>query len=111
MSATTWRLPDWRERFPRGVLDPTDLDGVPIATPTDHRLLWHIESALPGAPNGSQLDRLRQELRSYLNDTCQHHWRPYAGDEVIPAHTQCLWCCSVEWLDDVSLPDTEGTPA
>jgi hypothetical protein len=86
-------------QFPRGVLDPTDPDGVPIATPTDHRLLWHIERSI-SAPMGSDLELLCKELRRYLNATCQHHWRPYSGDDQIPAHMQCLWCCDVEWLGE-----------
>ncbi|GID73288.1 hypothetical protein Ade02nite_19290 [Paractinoplanes deccanensis] len=32
-----------------------------------------------------------------LNETCEHHWKSYAGDDQIAAHRQCSWCCDVEW--------------
>jgi hypothetical protein len=101
---------DWREVFPRGVLDPYGLDGEPIFTPTDRRLLWHVEGALAVLATTPALRDLRLALYRYLCDTCEHHWRDYAAEaggwrhpdtgealDGIPAHRQCLWCSEVEW--------------
>jgi hypothetical protein len=94
-SSTDWHV------GPNALLSPTDSGGNAIATPQDHRWLWHLEGELSlRAPLGSPLDFLRRRLRSYLNETCQHHWTDSEGDEVIPAHRQCLWCCDVEWTED-----------
>lgn len=99
---------DWREFFPRGVLDPFGPHGEPVFTPTDRRMLWHIESALSVGPHGG--GDLRLALYRYLCDTCEHHWNESAEDvarhpdtgevlDVLPAHRQCLWCREVEWAD------------
>jgi hypothetical protein len=90
----------WRENWPRGVVDPLDPDGTPIVTPTDRRLLWHIEGVLAVAATNDRLRRLGSNIRQYLNETCEHHWKTYEGDEVIDAHRQCLWCHAVEWHED-----------
>lgn len=90
--------------FPRGVGDPFCPDGGRIRTPTDHRLLWHLETVLAvDARTGSRLDEVRQDLRRYLNARCDHHWHEYEGDGDIPAHWQCLWCNDVLWAPDVPL--------
>lgn len=87
--------------FPRGVSDPFCPDGCPITTPTDHRLLWHLECVLAvDAPTGSRLDEVRQSLRRYLNQTCQHHWHHSNAEGDIDAHWQCLWCNDVLWHPD-----------
>jgi hypothetical protein len=98
---------NWREVFPRGVLDPFGPSDEPVFTPTDRRLLWHIQYELPST---GYLGRLRLALYRYLCETCEHHWRDYAASEDrhpdtgelldrIPAHRQCLWCSEVEWRD------------
>ena len=107
-------LPNWREGTPRGVTDPRAPNGDPIETPTDHRWLWHIETeSAVTAPMGSSLARLRDRLRAYLNETCQHHWVHYDGDnqseDGISEHDQCLWCCSVEWAADRAEPEASDT--
>lgn len=84
--------------FPRGVGDPWCPNGGRIATPTDHRLLWHLENILAvDAPIGSRMEDVRRDLRLYLNTRCDHHWHRYEGDEDTPAHWQCLWCNDVLW--------------
>lgn len=108
--APSIRTGTWRDVFPRSVLDPFGPDGEPIFTSTDRRLLWHIEETLgvyaPIRNDGLQV--LHRALRSYLNGTCEHHWRDYEVSEwrhpdtgevedQIPAHRQCLWCNEVEW--------------
>ncbi|MGW4127989.1 hypothetical protein [Amycolatopsis japonica] len=90
---------NWRERAGRILLDPADPDGEPLTTPLDRRWLWRIEQVI--AINGGN-DTMRQlafDLKQYLNETCEHHWRLYAREKDIPSHTQCLWCCTVEWLE------------
>lgn len=98
---------DWREFFPRGVLDPFGPSGEPVFTPTDRRLLWYLESCLSVSAPGGGGD-LRLALYRYLCETCEHHWRESAAsgwrnpgtgevEDVMPAHRQCLWCSEVEW--------------
>lgn len=93
MTDTT--IPD---AFPRGVTDPFCSQGHVVETPTDRRLLWHLELEL--SQSGDV--RLREQgltLAGYLASTCEHHWHDYAGDPNILAHRQCLWCSHVEWKD------------
>jgi hypothetical protein len=98
---------DWREFFPRGVLDPFGPSDEPIFTPTDRRMLWHLQYEMPSA---GPLGDLRLALYRYLCETCEHHWNecgedvarhPDTGEvlDVLPAHRQCLWCNEVEWAD------------
>ena len=92
---------DWRGYFPRGVQDPSGPDGEPITTPTDRRLLWFLESELAIFGTTDHHRDLTAALRSYLNETCVHHWpRTFQGDETVPAHRQCLWCNHVDWLTE-----------
>lgn len=106
----------WREHFPRGVLDPCGPDGEPVFTPTDRRMLWHLEGVLSAAAGGG--GDLRLALYRYLCETCEHHWRDYEVSEWrhpdtgvvmdrIPAHKQCLWCSEVEWAQDPAPEATE----
>jgi hypothetical protein len=93
----------WLDRMPRSVVDPFDAHDQPVFTPTDRRMLWHIESTLAVfAPVGSRLARLAGDLRSYLNATCEHHWHEYqpdpANENDVPAHRQCMWCHDIEWF-------------
>ncbi|TDX84942.1 hypothetical protein [Amycolatopsis arida] len=94
----TW-MGSWRERAGRIILDPHDPDGVPIDTPRDRRWLWRIEATLTTGATTDQQRLLARDLREYLRETCEHHWRPYSGDEHVSAHAQCLWCNQVRWLD------------
>lgn len=109
------RTGTWQDTFPRSVLDQYGPDGEPIFTPTDRRLLWHIENTLAiHAPLRNEgLQSLSRTLREYLNATCEHHWRDYEASESlhpdtgevmdrIPAHRQCLWCNDVEWAGEQS---------
>jgi hypothetical protein len=101
----------WREYFPRGVLDPYGPSGEPVFTPTDRRMLWHIEGVLSVSATSDALRELRLALYRYLCETCEHHWRESAASEWrhpdtgelmdrIPAHRQCLWCSEVEWTEE-----------
>jgi hypothetical protein len=97
-------MPDtWRDRWPRGVLDPHCPEGHAIDTSTDRLLLWHIELVVGGGPVGIEQRQLAADLRRYLNDTCEHHWHGYTPDpdneNDVPAHRQCLWCNTVEWRE------------
>ncbi len=91
----------WRDRAPAMLLTTTDPDGEPCATPADRRWLWRLESALAiNAPSGSTLSVLGRDLRQFLNETCEHHWRVYdntGSGDWIASHRQCLWCSDVEW--------------
>lgn len=95
---------NWRDRFPRGVLDPFGPNGEVIFTPTDRRMLWHVEGVLAVAGTNDTLRNLGRAIHAYLNETCVHHWHDYTPDPAnendVPAHRQCLWCNDVEWLDE-----------
>jgi hypothetical protein len=82
----------WRTRMPRGVLDPRCPHGEPVTTPADRRMLWHLEGLIAVAATSDMLRQAAIDLRAYLDETCEHHWHDYEGDDVIPAHRQCLWC-------------------
>jgi hypothetical protein len=85
----------WRERAGRGVLDPEDPRGDPLATPTDRRWLWRIQGTLSvSAVNGTQR-QLAADLYAYLAETCEHHYLHSEGDGDFEPHRQCLWCCEV----------------
>jgi len=83
---------DW----PRGVVDPACPSGHRIETPTDHRLLWHLENEISAYATTEVDHQLARRLREYLNATCQHHWHYSEADEDYPAHRQCLWCNVVQ---------------
>lgn len=98
----------WRDRWPRGVLDPYCPDGHLIDTPTDRRLLWHLEGWLMVRATTDEQRQMASDIQQYLNETCVHHWHGYAPDpnneHDVPAHKQCLWCNDVEWRGEVSTP-------
>lgn len=100
-------VPEWQtthERkpqltLPRGVFDKYGPDGELIQTPTDHRMLWHLENRLALAPSTPYLQEAYSLLLAYLQGNCQHHWREYEAEEgYCEAHRQCLWCNDVIWL-------------
>lgn len=93
---------DWRGRAGRLLLDPNDPDGDPIATPLDRRWLWRIEAAMFLGGGNHELRQLAADLKQYLNETCEHHWRLYAAEPDIPMHSQCLWCCDVVWFNEAA---------
>lgn len=97
MSDTAKR--DWRANAPASLLDSfTDPHGAPCFTTLDRRWLWRLEHQLAVcAPTSGHLSTLGDDLRQYLNETCEHHWNVWAGDEHIEAHRQCLWCCDTQW--------------
>ncbi|WP_395109819.1 hypothetical protein [Actinomadura sp. SCN-SB] len=88
----------WQARMPRSVLDLYCPSDHLVTTPTDRRMLWHLESELAVAATNDRLRRLASDLRRYLNDTCAHHWHEREAEAGIPAHRQCLWCSDVEWI-------------
>lgn len=112
MSAPSWPsdvVPEWQPThdrnpqllLPRGVFDKYGPHGEVIETPTDHRLLWHLENRLALAPQKPQVQEMHALLLAYLQGNCQHHWREHEAEEgYCDAHRQCLWCNSVEWLED-----------
>lgn len=90
------RLALGRDLCVRGVVDPFCPDEHVITESTDRRLLWHIEGFLAvSGTNDAQRD-LGVSLRRYLAVTCEHHWHDWQGDDLYPAHRQCLWCNVVE---------------
>ena len=94
------RTGNWRERAPRGVIDPNGPDGKPCPTPTDRRWLWRLETELVVLGTTDALREIGRDLRQYLNETCEHWFgEDWPGDDVIPAHRQCRWCNDVVWLD------------
>lgn len=90
----------WRARAGRIVLDPFNAHGEVVTAPMDRRWLWRIESILGAAYTTDTQHQLVNDLRAYLVETCEHHWRDYEGDEDIPAHRQCMWCAALEWAAD-----------
>lgn len=98
-------LPDG---FPRAVTDPFCAHDHVVETPTDRRLLWHIEGFLAVRATTPEQRDLTRRLRSYLNASCEHHWHESltccdpTNASCVPAHRQCLWCHDVEWLDGAS---------
>lgn len=83
-----------------GIFDATDPSGAPIATPTDHRMLWHLRDSLLCAKKTPHITAVYELLCDYLNANCQHHWRYYEccignPECPYPPHWQCLWCHSV----------------
>ena len=111
MSAPSWPsdvVPEWQPThdrnpkllLPRGVFDKCGPSGEVIETPTDHRMLWHLEHQLALAPQKPQVQEMHALLLAYLQGNCQHHWRDYEAEEgYCEAHRQCLWCNSVEWTN------------
>lgn len=89
----------WQGRMPRSVLDLYCPSDHVVTTPTDRRKLWHIEGVLAVAATNDTQRQLAQDVRRYLNATCEHHWHEYEAETDISAHRQCLWCSDVEWLD------------
>lgn len=98
MSAGTWQ-----DRMPRSVLDLYCAADHIVTTPTDRRMLWHIEAALAVTATNEMQRQLGRDLRQYLHATCEHHWHEYEPDPENPndiaAHRQCVWCSDVEWLN------------
>lgn len=90
----------WRERAGLVILDPNDPNGLPIGTPADRRWLWKIESTLSVCATTPEQRQLAADLHAYLNETCEHHWLHYEGDDMFAPHEQCLWCSVVEFKND-----------
>ncbi len=100
MTDTTWTHPgaDYRTRLPLSILDGgLDSDGNPDPTSQDRRWLWRLEGFLAVSGTNDTHRQMAADLKYYLGETCEHHWKPYAGDDQIAAHRQCSWCCDVEW--------------
>lgn len=107
MTAPSWPsdvVPEWyptHDRrpeltLPRGVFDKYGPNGEAIETPTDHRLLWHLENRLALAPDTPCLRETYSLLLAYLQGNCQHHWLEYEAEAgSCEAHRQCLWCNTV----------------
>ena len=91
----------WTERAPAFLRDTlTGPNGEPCFTTTDRRWLWRMEEFIATyAPYGSALDQMRLDLRQYLTESCEHHFRESPACPVyeIGPHRQCLWCTHVEW--------------
>lgn len=76
---------------PRCLLD------APCFTSLDRRWLWRLEQHLVICGTTQYHRDMARDLRQYLNETCEHHWNVWDGDEHIEAHRQCVWCNHVEW--------------
>lgn len=87
----------WRDRAPAMLRSESGPYDEPLATPMDRRWLWRIEMFLAVHGTNPSQHQMGRDLRQYLNETCEHAWRSYDGDDVIPAHRQCLWCNDVEF--------------
>lgn len=95
-SALTTR--SWRDNAPAMLLDTfTDAHGAPCFTSLDRRWLWRLEQHLVICGTTQYHRDMARDLRQYLNETCEHHWSVWPGDEHIEAHRQCTWCNHVEW--------------
>lgn len=89
---------NWRD-MPRSVTESFCPRDHFITTPTERRMLWHLEGVLTVSATNDTLRGVARNLRAYLTETCEHHWHEYRAEGDIPAHRQCLWCCDVDWLD------------
>lgn len=87
--------------LPRSITDPFCPQGHVVTEPADRRWLWHLEGSLAVLATTHLLREQQHALRQYLNSTCLHHWHDSEADGDIAAHRQCLWCCTVEWADEV----------
>lgn len=97
----------WITRAPAMLQSDVGPRGEVCATPMDRRWLWRLKGALAvSAPMGSYLRDLADDLRQYLNETCEHHWHEHKGDDIIARHRQCLWCADVEWLEPLASGET-----
>lgn len=91
---------NWRDRAPSMLLDTlTGPDGEPCFTTTDRRWLWRLEGFLAVSATNARQREMAADLRQYLNETCEHHWRNYEAKpgDAIGTHRQCLWCAETEW--------------
>lgn len=99
----------WSDNMPRSVLDLYCAQDHVVTTPTDRRMLWHIEGQLAVAATNDTLRELALHLHRYLNETCAHHWHEYEPDpdneHDVRAHRQCLWCNDVEWRETPEASD------
>lgn len=96
----TWTHPgaDYRIRLPQSILDAgLDSNGNPDPTGQDRRWLWRLESFLAVSGTNPVQHQMAADLRFYLDETCEHHWKTYAAEADIEAHRQCSWCNDVEW--------------
>lgn len=84
----------WTERAPRPLRTAYDPDGQPHETSLDRRWLWRLENTL-AVNNTGTLSTLLADLRQYLDESCEHHWREFEADDEFEAFSQCLWCCLV----------------
>lgn len=82
----------WRDRAPAMLRSTAGPDGEPCATPLDRRWLWRLEMFLSISGTTDVHRAMSRDLREYLNETCEHHWQHWTGDEMYPQHWQCLWC-------------------
>jgi hypothetical protein len=89
----------WQDQAPAMLKSMDGPDGEPIPTPFDRRWLWRLETFLAVSGTTDIHRVMARDLRQYLNETCEHVWRDWAGDDVIAAHRQCLWCNDVEWAE------------
>jgi hypothetical protein len=91
----------WRDRAPAMLRESfTGPRGEPCFTALDRRWLWHLELTLSTRATTDMQREILRDLRQYLHETCEHHYGDdWPGDDVIPAHRQCLWCNDVVWLD------------
>lgn len=94
----------WKDRAPNPLQSDLDRHGVPHGTSLDRRWLWRLEGSLAVLATTDYLRQLQRDLSQYLHETCEHHYGVYAGDEVLAAHSQCLWCDHVVWLTDGGEP-------
>ncbi len=84
----------WTQRAPRPLRTAYDPDGQPHGTSLDRRWLWRLENTL-AVNNTGTLTPLLADLRQYLDESCEHHWREFEGDDEFETFYQCLWCCLV----------------
>ena len=98
----TWTQPgaDYRRRLPQSILDAgLDSAGNPDPTSQDRRWLWRLGTFLSTNATNPTHQQMASDLRYYLDETCEHHWKAYAASGDIAAHRQCAWCCDVEWAE------------
>jgi hypothetical protein len=92
---------DYRTRLPLSILEEgLDFNGNPDPTSTDRRWLWRIEMFLSISGTNASHRQMASDLRFYLNESCEHHWKSYEAEQGIAAHRQCSWCNDVVWAAD-----------
>ena len=98
MNQQVIRDDNWIDRAPAFLRALEGPRGEECTTTIDRRWLWRLAAALSFTAGDSQLVH---DLRTYLHQSCDHHWRYDEADDCpCPALRQCVWCTWVDLIDE-----------